>query len=76
MGIPEDRARVYSDRVSRGDYLVMVEGSEEEIHRAESILNRRGIQEWGIYDSPDRTTHPAGVPPTGSTYSGDTTTRL
>ncbi len=51
LGIPEDRARVYSDRVSRGDYLVIVDGSEDEIRRAEAILNQRGIQEWGVYDS-------------------------
>ncbi|MGA7932722.1 MAG: general stress protein [Kovacikia sp.] len=78
LGIPEDRARVYSDRVSRGDYLIMVEGSEEEIRRAETILSRRGIQEWGIYDSPmsdsDQTVHPAAtMPPTGTPYPGDPT---
>lgn len=53
LGIPEERARVYSDRVSRGDYLVMVEGTEAEIRHAEDVLHRRGIQEWGIYDIPD-----------------------
>lgn len=52
LGIPEDRARVYSDRVSRGEYLVMIDGSEDDVHRAEAILSHRGIQEWGIYDSP------------------------
>ncbi|MGQ4650497.1 general stress protein [Lyngbya aestuarii] len=52
LGIPEDRAKVYSDRVSAGDYLVIVKGSQEEISRAESILNGRNIQEWGIYNSP------------------------
>jgi len=50
LGIPEDRARVYSDRVSRGDYLVMLEGNEDDLHRAQAILSRRGIQEWGVYD--------------------------
>jgi hypothetical protein len=80
LGIPEDRARVYNDRVSRGEYLVMVEGSEDEIHRAESILSRRGIQEWGVYDSSTTdtayTTHPGGtVPPTGSPYPGDPASR-
>lgn len=66
LGIPEDRARVYSDRISRGEYLVMVEGSEEEIRRAEAILGHRGIQDWGVYDydndaDPVRTTHPSGT---------------
>lgn len=51
LGIPEDRARNYSDRVDQGDYLVMVEGSQEDIQRAEAILSHRGISDWGIYDS-------------------------
>lgn len=51
-GIPEDQARFYSDRVSQGDYLVIVEGTADEIRRAEAILNRRGIQRWSVYDAP------------------------
>ncbi|HBL12838.1 MAG TPA: histidine kinase [Cyanobacteria bacterium UBA11162] len=53
LGIPEERAKVYNERVSRGEYLVIVEGTEEYIRRAETILRNRGIQEWGIYDAPD-----------------------
>ena len=52
MGIPEERAKIYHDRVSAGDYLVMVTGTKGEIAEAEAILNHRGIQEWGIYDVP------------------------
>ena len=52
LGIPEERARVYNDRLSRGDYLVIVDGTDNEIRRAEAILSNRGIQEWGIYDAP------------------------
>lgn len=52
LGIPEERAKVYNDRVSSGDYLVIVDGTEDEIARAEFILNGGGIQEWGIYDVP------------------------
>ncbi|MBW4519923.1 MAG: hypothetical protein KME16_09540 [Scytolyngbya sp. HA4215-MV1] len=71
LGIPEDRARTYNDRVSKGEYLVMVEGSEEEIRRAETLLNRRGIQDWGIYDSPsDRAVDPAY--PAGTTSGSQT----
>ncbi len=50
LGIPEDRARAYSDRVDQGDYLVMVTGTDEEIQRAQSILSPRGINDWGIYN--------------------------
>jgi hypothetical protein len=53
LGIPEERAKAYSNSVSRGEYLVIVDGSEEEITRAASILSNRGIQEWGIYDAAD-----------------------
>ncbi|MBD2773396.1 general stress protein [Iningainema tapete] len=52
LGIPEERARVYSDRVSSGDYLVIVDGTDDDIRRAENILTGRGIQEFGIYNAP------------------------
>lgn len=51
LGIPEERARVYQERVSRGDYLVIVDGTEADIARADTILNRGGIEEWGVYDT-------------------------
>ncbi|MFB2836761.1 general stress protein [Floridanema evergladense] len=51
LGIPEERARVYNERVSRGEYLVIVDGDSDEIARAEAILRRHNIEEWGIYDS-------------------------
>lgn len=50
LGIPAERARVYNERVERGHYLVIVDGTDEEIARAEAILHRRGIEEYGIYD--------------------------
>ncbi|MEP0768531.1 general stress protein [Coleofasciculus sp. FACHB-SPT36] len=56
LGIPEDRAQVYNNLVARGDYLVMVDGTEDDIERAESVLSNRGIQEWAIYDVPPSTT--------------------
>jgi len=52
LGIPEGKARNYSDRVSRGHYLVMVDGSDTEIAKAEAILTGRGIEDFGIYDIP------------------------
>ncbi len=63
LGIPEDRARVYNDRIANGDYLVIVEGTEDEIHRAESLLNSQGIQDWGIYDIPTSDHTQRGVSP-------------
>ncbi|MEC4982718.1 MAG: general stress protein [Oscillatoria sp. PMC 1068.18] len=52
LGIPGDRARVYSDRLASGDYLVIIDGKSDEIARAEMVLlNNRGIEEWGVYDA-------------------------
>lgn len=53
LGIPENRAKVYNDRLERGDYLVIVDGSEAEVRQAETLLKRRGIDEWDIYDRTD-----------------------
>ncbi|MBE9014587.1 hypothetical protein C7Y66_11850 [Chroococcidiopsis sp. CCALA 051] len=50
--IPEKQAKLYNDRVSQGDYLVILEGAESEIHQAEKILSRWGIQEWQIFAPP------------------------
>ncbi|MGL5077507.1 MAG: histidine kinase, partial [Waterburya sp.] len=53
LGIPEEKAKIYSDRVSSGSYLVMVNGSDDDINRAEEILHHNGIEEYGVYDAPD-----------------------
>lgn len=37
-GMTSNEARVGSDRKSQGEYLVMVNGTDQEVHRAESIL--------------------------------------
>ncbi|WP_110988266.1 DUF1269 domain-containing protein [Acaryochloris thomasi] len=49
LGIPEEQAKVYDDYVQKGYYLVTVDGTEQDIRRAEAILTRRGIQGWGVY---------------------------
>lgn len=51
LGIPEERARVYSDRLQQGYYMLIVDGTKEEISRAEPILRDQNIEYWGIYDS-------------------------
>ncbi|MBW4585703.1 histidine kinase [Aetokthonos hydrillicola Thurmond2011] len=53
LGIPENRARVYNDRINRGDYLVIVDGTDDEVRHAEVILKRHNIQEFDIFDQPD-----------------------
>jgi uncharacterized membrane protein len=52
LGIPEDRAHVYHDRVVRGEYMVIVDGTEAEIRQAESVLKSRGVLDWEVYNTP------------------------
>lgn len=49
LGIPADRAKVYTDAVARGDYLVMVEGSEADITTAHTIFAKHSIHDWYAY---------------------------
>lgn len=49
LGIPEEQARVYGDRLIAGNYLAIVDGTDEEIRRVEALLSNRGIQDWGVY---------------------------
>lgn len=65
LGIPEERARVYHDRVARGQYLVIVDGNDADISRAEAILHRGGIEEYGVYDAPVSTTSSAHTATSG-----------
>jgi hypothetical protein len=51
MGIPQNKAEAYSDRLIQGRYVVLVEGSDPEIDRAAQVFSDRGIQEWGVYAS-------------------------
>lgn len=50
-GVSQEQAKAYSDRLSKGDYLVMIDGTDDEIKRAESILLAQSIQNWGIYST-------------------------
>ncbi|WP_008314663.1 hypothetical protein [Leptolyngbya sp. PCC 6406] len=73
MGIPEDRAKVYNEKLSQGKYLIIVDGTDSDIARAEPILKRRGIHEWNVYPFEGQSTmtdmnapRPNRVNPTGT----------
>ncbi|AFZ33827.1 hypothetical protein Sta7437_0209 [Stanieria cyanosphaera PCC 7437] len=51
LGIPEERAKMYSDRVAGGSFLVMVNAPEGEIGHAEAIMRRHGVEELEMYNS-------------------------
>lgn len=52
LGIPEERARLYQDRLEHGYYLVMVEGTPGEIALAESVLQNNRVQDLSVYNAP------------------------
>jgi hypothetical protein len=58
MGFSADRAQTYSDHVSEGRYLVMIEGTETDITRAETVFTNHPIHEWHVYDLPSNTLQP------------------
>lgn len=49
--VPEEQAKIYSDRFNQGDYLVVMEAIEGEILIAETTLKRWGIWAWCVYDA-------------------------
>ncbi len=49
LGITEADAKVYSERLSSGDYLVIVEGTAADLEQAGQALADSGIQDWTIY---------------------------
>ena len=51
LGIPEEKARLYNDRVERGSFLIMVTGTPIEINRASSIMHAYEVDEFEIYDA-------------------------
>lgn len=51
--LPQEVALFYNDHISKGVYLVTVEGTENEIRHAEPILTRWGIQEWHVSNTSD-----------------------
>ena len=51
-GIPEEQAEYYQDLLSKGSYIVLVEGTEAEISGAKAILLNHQISDWNIYNAP------------------------
>lgn len=53
-GIPEAEAQYYSELLSQGSYVILVEGTEAEINGAEAILVNRQIRDWNTYSVPEQ----------------------
>ena len=50
LGIPDNDAQIYSDLLEQGYYLVVVDGTDTQVHRAGEVLTRKGISQWQVYD--------------------------
>jgi hypothetical protein len=50
LGIPDNEAQVYSDLLEQGHYLVVVDGTEQQINDVGEILTRKGVTQWQMYD--------------------------
>lgn len=53
LGIPQQQAAAFSDRLINGDYMVIVDGHSEDLDRAESVLTDHDIQAWDVYGIPE-----------------------
>jgi hypothetical protein len=51
LGIPDNDAKIYSDLLEQGYYLVVIDGTEYQVRNAGEILTRKGISQWQVYDA-------------------------
>ena len=50
LEFPEERRQFFQSSLDRGEYLLIVDGTEDEFHCAEKILSRCGIHGFYVYD--------------------------
>lgn len=50
-GIPQEEAKVNRTNVAESGYLVIVEGTIDEIQLAEAILLQHNAEQWEVYDA-------------------------
>ena len=51
LGIPKEKAKAYRAKVTDGGYLVIIEGTIDEIQLAEEILTDKGMEDWEVFDA-------------------------
>ncbi|WP_319419384.1 hypothetical protein [Pleurocapsa sp. FMAR1] len=51
LGIPQSKVKTHRAKVAEGDYLIILEGTLDEIQLAEEILSQHSIDEWEVYDA-------------------------
>ncbi len=48
--ISADRLKPYIDRLTAGQYLIVIKGTDEELDRAAAILKDREVEAWTIFE--------------------------
>ena len=51
LGVPKEKAKAYRAKVAEGGYLVIIEGTIDEVQLAEDILRQHGVEDWEVYDA-------------------------
>lgn len=49
--ISDEQIKRYRERLTQGEYLIAVKGTNDEIHRAETVLKPQAVQNWITFDS-------------------------
>ena len=50
LGIPKDKAKIYTDLVEKGYYLLILKIDNHDIRIVQMILHKHNIENWDIYD--------------------------
>ena len=51
VGISDEKAKHYSDRLMNGYYLIVIKGTGDEISQAELVLKDTNVQDWIVFDT-------------------------
>jgi outer membrane lipoprotein SlyB len=51
VGISDEQAKHYYDRLMEGYYLIAIKGTDDEIIQAELVLKNENIQDWIVFDT-------------------------
>ncbi|WRH67592.1 MAG: hypothetical protein RSE13_04295 [Planktothrix sp. GU0601_MAG3] len=49
-GISTEHTKIYNDRLDRGDFVVVVSGTKDEVQRVAPIFRNHKIEQWQVYD--------------------------
>ncbi|MEH2408079.1 MAG: DUF1269 domain-containing protein, partial [Nostoc sp.] len=49
--ISDEQVKRYREQLAQGQYLIVIEGTNDELRQAETVLKPQGIQDWIIFDT-------------------------